>query len=335
MRRIVADPVVLVLLLLLGGLGLTLLRRRLGRTLLISGVAALYLLATPFFSTLLLRLAETPLDVSPVARAPQAIVILSAGAYLRAPEYEGDTVDALTLERIRYGARLQRRTGLPILVTGGRPRDSAQSIAESMRRALVEDFGVPVRWVEGRARTTYENAEQSAALLRAEGIDTIYLVTHAVHMRRAQEVLERSRLTVIPAATGFTSTDPDVSLRELVPRATTLVRSSYALHELIGRLWYRLAYANSGAPIPAYALPLSGLAHEADRYKWWVPYPSIPPDRTPERAFVFSSRCRNSRTTETARWERVQRNIVPPLSSWLQCTRHPSAGTPPAIAVRG
>jgi uncharacterized SAM-binding protein YcdF (DUF218 family) len=248
MRRIVADPVVLVLLLLLGGLGLTMLRRRLGSALLISGVAALYLLATPFVGARLLRLAEAPLDAAPsaVAQSPQAIVVLSAGAYRQAPEYEGDTVDALTLERIRYGARLHRRTGLPILVTGGRPRNAAQPIAESMRRALVEDFGVPVRWVEGRARTTYENAEQSAAMLQAEGIDTIYLVTHAVHMPRSQEAFERARLSVVPAATVFTSID--VSLRDLVPRATTLAHSSYALHELIGRLWYRFAYANPGTP---------------------------------------------------------------------------------------
>jgi uncharacterized SAM-binding protein YcdF (DUF218 family) len=248
MRSLVADSVVLVLLLLLGGLGLAMLRRRLGSALLIAGVAALYLLATPLVSTRLLRLAETPVDVSPsaIARSPQAIVVLSAGVYRRAPEYEGDTVDALTLERIRYGARLQRRTGLPILVTGGRPRNATQPIAESMRRALVEDFGVPVRWVEGRARTTYENAEHSAAMLRAEGIDTIYLVTHAVHMPRSQEAFERARLTVVPAATVFTSIDPDVSLGDLVPRSTTLARSSYALHELVGRLWYRFAYANPG-----------------------------------------------------------------------------------------
>lgn len=247
MRSIVADPVVLVLLLLLGGLGLTLLRRRLGSILLICGVAALYLLASPFVSARLLRLAEVPLEVSPVAQSPQAIVILSAGVHRRTAEYEGDTVDGLTLERVRYGARLQRRTGLPILVTGGRFRNTAQPVAELMRRTLVEDFGVPVRWVEERARTTYENAEHSAALLRAEGIDTIYLVTHAVHMRRSQEAFERAGLTAVPAATMFTAIDPGVSLRELVPRTTTLARSSYALHELIGWLWYRSAYANPGA----------------------------------------------------------------------------------------
>src|SRR5512134_1756809 len=271
MRSLAADPVVLVLLLLLGGLGLTMLRRRLGIALLISGVAALYLLATPFAGTRLLRLAEPPVDVSPLARSPQAIVVLSAGVYRRAPEYEGDTVDALTLERIRYGARLHRRTGLPILVTGGRFRNATQPVAESMRRALVEDFGVPVRWVEGQARTTHENAERSAAVLRAEGIDTIYLVTHAVHMRRAQEAFERAGLTVVPAATVFTPIDPDVSLCALVPRTTTLVRSSYALHELIGRLWYRLAHADAGASSGLAARVRSSVAFQAWLIKKLIP----------------------------------------------------------------
>ena len=241
MRSIVADPIVLVLLLLLGGLWLTTFRRRLGYALLICGVVALYLLANPLVSARLLRLAEIPWDVSPAAQSPQAIVILSAGIHRGAPEYEGDTVDALTLERIRYGARLQRRTGLPILVTGGLFRHAAHPVAELMRRALVEDFGVPVRWVEPHALTTYENAEQAAAMLRAEGINTIYLVTHAVHMVRSREAFEQAGLTVVPAATMFTSINPAASLRDLVPRTTTLARSWYALHELVGRLWYRIA----------------------------------------------------------------------------------------------
>jgi uncharacterized SAM-binding protein YcdF (DUF218 family) len=242
MRTAVADPVVLVLLLLLGGVGLGLFRRRLGGVLLGAGIAALYLLATPLVSERLLRLAEAP-QMPPAFLVPQAIVVLGAGGYEGAPEYRGDTVDATSLERIRYGARLRRQTGLPILVTGA---GRATPVAESMRRALVEDFGVPVRWVETDARTTHENAEKSAAMLRAEGIDTIYLVTHAAHMRRARESFERAGLAVVPAATLFTVPDSASRslLRELVPRATALARSSHALREFVGRLWYRLAYAN-------------------------------------------------------------------------------------------
>ncbi len=244
MRSAVADPVVLVLLLLIGGLWIGMVRRRLGAALLVAGVVVLYLFANPFVGARLARLAEAPFETtSAVARPPQAIVILSAGVYRAAPEYAGDTVDALTLERMRYGARLHRQTGLPILVTGGVLHKATRPVAEAMREVLVEEWSVPVRWVEGQALTTRENAERSAAMLKSEGLDAVYLVTHAVHMPRSQDAFEQVGLVVTPAPTGFAIIDPGVSPRDLVPQTTTLVRSFYALHELIGRLWYRIAHA--------------------------------------------------------------------------------------------
>ena len=53
------------------------------------------------------------------ARSAQAIVILGGGVRRNAPEYGGDTVGRLTLDRVRYGAFVARATGLPVLVTGG------------------------------------------------------------------------------------------------------------------------------------------------------------------------------------------------------------------------
>lgn len=53
-------------------------------------------------------------------RAGQAIVVLGAGTYFRAPEYGADTVNARGLVRMRYAAHLHRATAKPILATGGR-----------------------------------------------------------------------------------------------------------------------------------------------------------------------------------------------------------------------
>ena len=50
----------------------------------------------------------------------KAVVILGGGVRRNAPEYGGDTLATLTLERVRYGARVARLTGLPVLVSGGR-----------------------------------------------------------------------------------------------------------------------------------------------------------------------------------------------------------------------
>ena len=49
----------------------------------------------------------------------EAIVILGGGTRRNAPEYGGDTLGRLTLERVRYGAQVAKLTALPVLVTGG------------------------------------------------------------------------------------------------------------------------------------------------------------------------------------------------------------------------
>jgi uncharacterized SAM-binding protein YcdF (DUF218 family) len=52
----------------------------------------------------------SPLDLAQVSNA-QAIVILGGGVRREAPEYGGATLGGITLERVRYGARLARTTG--------------------------------------------------------------------------------------------------------------------------------------------------------------------------------------------------------------------------------
>src|SRR5206468_2400197 len=133
-------------------IGLLLLRRRprLGRAIAAFGVVLLLVLSTPIVAILLVR----ALDDSPVidigaAKSAQAIVILGGGIRLNAAEYGGDTLNRLTLERVRYGARVARLTGLPILVTGGSVH-GGQTEARLMQDALEHEFDVPVRWSEAR-----------------------------------------------------------------------------------------------------------------------------------------------------------------------------------------
>eukprot|EP01034_Spumella_vulgaris_P044311 gene44310-55105_t len=76
-----------------------------------------------------------------------------------APEYGGNSPDSIALARMRYGARLQHQTNLPLLVTGGNA-DPARGIppkAEAMARVLRDDFRTEVRWVEAASATTAEN----------------------------------------------------------------------------------------------------------------------------------------------------------------------------------
>lgn len=172
----------------------------------------------------------------------QAIILLAAGSIENAPDYDGaDIPDEIALVRMRYAARLQHVTGLPLLITGGNgsPDGSVQPKARGMAQALTSDFRTPVRWVEDRSANTSENAEFSAPFLRRAGVTRILLVTHAMHMARAQRAFERQGLQVIAAPTRFYSHGKLTPLM-FMPSPGAMFQSAYAVHEWIGLAWYRL-----------------------------------------------------------------------------------------------
>jgi len=220
-------------------------RHRLPRTAgwgLTLSLASLYVLSTPIFGSLALQSMQ-PAFVEPTQRAQgvQAIVLLGGGSEGEAPEYGGDNVKPMTLVRLRYAAKLQRATGLPLLVSGGTVTDEQTSEAEQMRKALTEELNVPVRWIEPRSVDTFTNALESARILKAAGIERVFLVTHAWHIPRARLSFEHAGLQVVPAPTGFASYDwADMRLGHFLPRPSAFLNSYYFFHEAIGYVVYTL-----------------------------------------------------------------------------------------------
>ena len=186
-----------------------------------------------------------PLSVQQLIESDaQAIVIMGGGRYPNAPEYGNrDTVSEETWTRIRYGARVHKLTGLPLLVTGGSVNGESLSEGQVMREALEADLAVPVRWVESRARNSAENAIYSYELLAKEGIKRIILVTHSYHMTRSVEMFEHVGFDVVPAGTQFMAQgDGDYGYVDAIPSAGHLWATRVVLHEYLGRLWYLLNY---------------------------------------------------------------------------------------------
>ncbi len=210
-------------------------------------LALLLVLSTQAGARLLLAPLEAPFvaksqQSAVAANAPQAIVVLGGGRLRQAPEYGGADVPSLeALSRLRHAARLQRQTGLPLLVTGGQPDAATTSEAQIMAQVLQQDFAVPVRWLETKSNNTAENAIFSAAILHPLQIKRIWLVTDAVHMRRAQQMFRYHGFETMAAPTTFMAQGP-LRFIDFVPHARELARSNYALHEWIGLLWYRLRY---------------------------------------------------------------------------------------------
>lgn len=215
---------------------------RLGRAICGASLVALLLLGLPVTGRALIASleADIPRDIARDAGAG-AIVVLSADASMAGPGgvLERDGIGMMTLERLQAGVVLARRTGLPLLVTGGVVEGGGADIATRMARVLTADFAMAARWIEPRSADTWENAAFSAAILREAGIKRVYVVTNAWHMKRALIAFRHSGIEAIAAPSRFEA-EPRYGFEEFMPRVSALMRSYFALHEWIGCVWYGL-----------------------------------------------------------------------------------------------
>jgi uncharacterized SAM-binding protein YcdF (DUF218 family) len=234
--------------LLLGLVGLWWMRhhKRGGAALIGLALLLLYVASTPLMSGWLRqRLAEYPaLSTARIeAAGAQAIVVLGGGRDSGADEYGGESVSSISLQRLRYGAWLQRKTGLPLLVAGGSPLGGTRPEAELMAAVLRDEFGVPVRWLETRSVNTFENAALSAPILKNAGIRRVFLVTSGYHMPRAVAAFDGTGIEVVAAPTVVAKRGAlHPRAMDFIPMAWALQETVVYLHELAGRVWYYLYY---------------------------------------------------------------------------------------------
>lgn len=213
--------------LLLGLLSLLFIGLRHPRKGLALGALALgwiWLASTPAFA-LTLRGGLVGLS-QPAPSRVDAIVVLGGGRLPR---------DGTVPDNTRAGTalRLWREGRAPLLLVSG--RDQANELARRFGRA-----GVPVDdlRIEDGSTNTHENARDSAALLRANGVDAVALVSSDIHLRRAAACFRREGIEVVPVAARE---DRDGLLRApaWLPRRDALTLTARALHEYVAGWIYR------------------------------------------------------------------------------------------------
>ncbi len=185
----------------------------------------------------------------PVPADPKGdvIIMLGGGALAKADDMSGSGVlGPGTLERMVTAARLQRRLNIPILISGGSVYPEDTAIAPLTRRYLM-DLGIPENQliVEDRSRDTYENALYSSQICRKRNFRAPLLVTSAYHLKRAKYCFDLFHLKVTPFPSALTTwPDKTVHWKDYLPSANALSRTSAALHEWLGLIYYRMHYTN-------------------------------------------------------------------------------------------
>ncbi len=167
----------------------------------------------------------------------QAIVILGGGVLGQAPEYGRAQPSAGTLERLRYGAWLARKTRKPLAFAGGvgwaATGTDVTPEAEVARYTLHDDYGLDLRWSDSQSRDTAEGARQLARLMGPDRVQRIALVTHSWHMPRSVAAFEKAGFQVVPAPMDF-ATPRGRKLMEWLPSTDGLTLSRAVLREWLG-----------------------------------------------------------------------------------------------------
>ena len=213
--------------------------RKAGRWVIGLALFTLYALCTPMVQSWLTATVDhyPPLPAGGEGwEDAQAIVVLGAGVQWGSQEWGGDAPSSMAIARLRYAAEVYRHTQLPVLVTG--------YTGDGMKVVMERDFGVPVKWIEGRSYDTIQNAEKTNRILRREGIKKVYLVTHFWHMPRSVLAFDAVGMDVVPAPMGFVGYRPDERpLDRVRPRAGPLFVANLVIHEWIGLAWYWWRYS--------------------------------------------------------------------------------------------
>ena len=205
--------------------------------------ALIWIFSLPPVADLLISGLEKGITVPSKVEA-DVILMLGGGLYDNSPDLSGlGTPGPGTMERMVTAARLHRRLGIPIVVSGGKVYATSGSIARITKRFLV-DLGISPDAVilEDRSRDTYENALYCKAICEQRGFKKPLVVTSGYHLKRALLCFNKVGLTVTAFPCALTTwPGKRYGWQHWLPSAGALHTMAEACHEWIGLVYTRLA----------------------------------------------------------------------------------------------
>ena len=249
--RSISTPIVWILAFLIFGLILTRkLRKRsrlnVGWYFLILATCILYLLSIAPVSNLLVYSLECQYQPpsQEVLEGMDIMVILgggvmSSGGFRKIPEASG-----ATYFRVFNGVKVFRQSGAKVLVLSGAGGQREGETNADVMKDIAIALGIPENKIvtEGKSRNTMEHAIELAKLFPPEEKVLIGIVTSALHIKRAVLAFYKKfpQNNIMPIPVGYIYSHPDWPIDSFIPSASAFSTGSYAIHEWVGMLWYRL-----------------------------------------------------------------------------------------------
>ena len=203
--------------------------------------ACFYLLSIPFISQRLLYLLENTEKTSSLKSKYDVVIVLSGMVDLRSSDstviHFSESVD-----RILAGIKLvtSQRAGT-IIISGGdsdlMQTDRSEAV---LLGAFAQQMGVHKQQIllDQSSRNTFENAVNTAKLIKQHKFSRILLITSAFHMIRARGCFKKQGLEVDILPVDLRSSLEIPDYRYFIPAAYALDESRLFFHELVGVIVY-------------------------------------------------------------------------------------------------
>jgi uncharacterized SAM-binding protein YcdF (DUF218 family) len=173
----------------------------------------------------------------PLASGPFDVALVLGGGVSISPGGEAELSESA--DRVLFASRLFRAGRTPLLAVSGpylRLPDGRSLSYPRAEAGVLEELGVPrgrIVLVEG-PRATGEEIAAYASLAHERGWRRIALITSGWHLPRALRHCRRLGLSVTPLPSDPTGPAPPWRLRDVMPDAKALQRTSIALWEMVG-----------------------------------------------------------------------------------------------------
>ncbi len=193
------------------------------------GLFGLGVTSTPAVATLAVEsLSRQYLPLTVESVDADAIILLTGGG------------DSCT----QYAARMYHaRSPRPVIVSGRDAQGQLENFLVSLG-VRADDL-----IVDDRPRNTYENARDSARILRTRELTRPALVTRLTHLPRSVLTFRAQGIDVIPAGCGSQESrrEDEDAWRQFIPSVHGALPFEAAAHEWVGMAWYWL---NGPDPLP-------------------------------------------------------------------------------------
>jgi len=201
----------------------------------------LYACSTALAADFLMASLEDDFRPKAMSVVPKADAIVVLGGATRGDTYWSSMADLnAAADRLTHAVSLYKAKKAPLVLLSGGSTTGSRPEAEQLRDYMVL-MGLPDRalLMERQSLDTQQNARYSALILQGRDVRRILLVTSAYHMSRAVPLFERQGFEVIPAPTDYQRLVGIPAVPRWLPTADDLWRSTAAIKEYVGFLYYR------------------------------------------------------------------------------------------------